>query len=113
MAVIVASGSAVSTAANTKSAEFVTGQYQHVSKGVFTLIAKASATGLNITCTIGGVSLADDTSIPYTGTAGTLDASANIIASQILPGGRCQLNVRNTTGGAITVDYILYWDALG
>lgn len=113
MAVVIGAGSAISTGANAKSAELISGQYQHVSKGVFTLVAKASATGLNITCTVGGIALVDDQSIPFTGTAGTLDSTANIIASQVLAGGRCQLTVRNTTGGALTVDYVLYWDPLG
>jgi len=39
MAVVVKSGTAVSTAANTKSSDQVSGQYQYVGKGKFTLIA--------------------------------------------------------------------------
>lgn len=112
MAVVITSGSAESTAANTKSADQVSGQYQHVGKGKFTLIALASATGLNVTCTVGGVNLANDTAIPYTGTAGTIDTSAHVICSQVLNGGRVELFLRNTTGGAITCDYILLFEPM-
>jgi len=112
MAVLVASGSALSVAANAKSAEQVAGTYQHVGAGVFTLVARASATGLNVTSTIGGVALANDLAIPYTGTAGGLDASAHVIAAQVLPGGRAELTFRNTTAGAITVDFMLFYDAM-
>ena len=112
MAVVVASGSAVSTAANTKSADVVSGQYQYVGKGKFTLIALGSATGMNITCSVGGVALCDDKAIPYTGTAGTIDTSANVICSQTLNGGRVELFLRNTTGGALTTDYILYFEPM-
>jgi hypothetical protein len=110
MAIVVASGSAVSTAANTKSSDQVSGQYQHVGKGKFTLVALASATGLNIDCKVGGISLISDSVIPYTGTAGTIDSSAHVIANQMLNGGRVELFLRNTTGGAITCDYILYFE---
>lgn len=110
MSLVVASGTAVSTAANTKSADRVSGQYQFVNAGKFTLIALGSATGMNVTLNIGGVSVVDDQAIPFTGTAGTIDVSANVMASQSLPGGRVQLFLRNTTGGALTTDYILYFD---
>jgi len=112
MAIVIATGSVVSTAANTKSSDQVSGQYQHVGKGKFTLMGLASATGLNITCSIGGINLVNDSVIPYTGTAGTLDASAHIITSQVLNGGRVELFLRNTTGGAITCDYILLFEPM-
>lgn len=110
MAIVIASGSAVSTAANTKSADLVSGQYQHVGKGKFTLVALASVTGLNMECRVGGVNLIADEVIPFTGTAGTIDTSAHIIANQMLNGGRVELFVRNTTGGAITADFLLLFE---
>jgi len=112
MAVRVASTSALSVAANAKSAEQVSGQYEFVGRGVFTLIAKSSATGLNASASVGGIALVDDGAIPYTGTAGTLDASANVIASQVLNGGRVSLTFRNTTAGAITADSIVLFEPL-
>lgn len=112
MAIVVATKSAVSTAANTKSSDQVSGQYQYVGRGKFTLVALGSATGMNITCKVGGISLVDDQAIPYTGTAGTIDASAHIIANQMLNGGRVELFLRNTTGGALTTDFILLFEPL-
>lgn len=110
MAVVIFADSALSVAANAKSADRVSGTYQHVGPGIFTVIAKASATGLNVTVTVGGVDLVNDLVIPGTGTAGTLDTSANIIASQALPGGRVEASYRNTTATAITADAIMYWE---
>lgn len=112
MAVVISSGSAVSTAANTKSSDQVSGQYQHIGKGKVTLIALGSATGMNISCKVGGIALADDIAIPYTGTAGTIDASAHVITSQVMPGGRVELFLRNTTGGALTTDYLLLFEPM-
>ena len=112
MAIVITSGTAVSTAANTKSADQVSGQYQHVGRGKFTLIALGSATGMNLTCAVGGINLVNDNSIPYTGTAGTIDATAHVMTSQILDGGRVELFLRNTTVGALTTDFILFFEPL-
>lgn len=107
MAYTVAAGSAVSTAANTKSADQVSGVNQFVPAGRIQLFAKASATGLNNTLAVNSVPLVDDAVIPFTGTAGTLDVSANGIVDQKINGGRVQYFLRNTTGGAITADYLI------
>jgi len=112
MAVVVNTQSALSTAANTKSADLVSGQYEFVGKGKFILAAISSATGMNIELRIGGVTIVGDQVIPWTGTAGTLDISANTIASQTLNGGRVELFIRNTTGGALTTDLILLFEPL-
>lgn len=112
MAVVISSGSAVSLAANSKSSDQVSGQYQYTGKGKYTLVCLASATGMNVTCKVGGVSLVDDQSIPFTGTAGTIDTSAHIIANQVMNGGRNELFFRNTTGGAITTDHLLLFEPM-
>jgi len=112
MAIVVASTSALSVAANGKSADQVSGQYQHVGRGKFTLISRASATGLNTTCAVGGINLVNDQVIPYTGTAGGVSATDNVVASQVMAGGRIELFFRNTTGAAITVDSILYFEPM-
>jgi hypothetical protein len=109
MAIVVASGTAVSTAANTKSADQVSGRNQYVGKGRVQLIAKGSATGMNITLNVGGVALADDNAIPYTGTAGTISVNDNVVVDQVVSGGRVELFLRNTTGGALTTDYLVYF----
>lgn len=110
MASLIASGSATSTSANTKSADLVSGQFQHVGKGKFVLAALGSATGMNCELRIGGVTIIADLAIPFTGTAGTLDLSAHIMASQVLNGGRVEFFLRNTTGGALTTDYMLMFE---
>jgi len=110
MAVVINSQTALSTAANTKSADLVSGTYQFVGKGKITLAAKGSATGMNITCLVGGVALVNDQAIPYTGTAGTISINDNIITSQVMNGGRVELYLRNATGGALTTDILLLFE---
>lgn len=110
MAIVIASGTAVSTAANTKSGDQVTGTYQFIGKGKVTLVAKGSATGMYITALVGGIALVNDQAIPYTGTAGTVSINDNIICSQVMNGGRVELYLRNTTSGALTTDYILLFE---
>jgi len=109
MAIVVASGSAVSVAANTKSSDQVSGRNQYVGKGRIQLIAKTSATGMNYTLNVGGVALIDDQICPYTGTAGTLSVNDNVVIDQVVSGGRVELFLRNTTGGALTNDYLVYF----
>lgn len=110
MAVVVAAGTAVSTAANTKSADQVSGSYQFIGRGRVTLVAKGSATGMYLTCLVGGIALINDQPIPYTGTAGTISVNDNIVCSQNVAGGRVELYLRNTTGGALTTDYIILFE---
>jgi len=110
MAIVIASGTAVSTAANTKSSDQVSGTYQFIGRGKVTLVAKGSATGMYITCMVGGIALVNDQAIPYTGTAGTISINDNIMTTQIMGGGRVELYLRNTTGGALTTDYILMFE---
>jgi len=110
MAVVIDTETALSTAANTKSADLVSGQYEFVGRGKFTLAALGSATGMNIELRVGGVTIVADQAIPWTGTAGTLSISDHVIASQSLNGGRVELFIRNTTGGALTTDLILLFD---
>ncbi len=112
MAVVIDTETALSTAANTKTIDLVTGQYEFVDKGKFTLAALASATGMNVELRIGGITVIGDQPIPWTGTAGGLDISAHVMASQTLNGGRVELFLRNTTGGALTTDLILLFEPL-
>lgn len=112
MAIVIAAGTADSTAANTKSSDKVSGTYQFVGKGKVTLAAKGSATGMYITCLVGGVALVNDQPIPYTGTAGTISVNDNIITSQVMNGGRVEMFLRNTTAGALTTDYLLVFEPM-
>lgn len=114
MATLIASGSATSVSANAVSSDQISGTYQFVGPGVFTLLAKSSATGMYTTFTVGGTVLANDLAIPFTGTAGTISTADNVIVSQRILGinNRVELKFRNSTGGALTVDYMVLWDPL-
>jgi len=105
--VYVVAKSAFSVGANAKSAEQVDGQYQFVEKGMLNLYALASVTGLNASLKINGVSIIDDQPLIMFGATGGLNKEQNEAVSQTVAGGRVELLFRNTTGGAITVDYIL------
>lgn len=113
MAVLIASGTALSTAANTKTADLITGTYQFISRGKVTLVAKGSATGMYATLTVGGVAIVNDLPISFTGTAGTISAADNVLASQAVTGGKVEFYLRNVTGGALTTDYLIYYEPGG
>jgi hypothetical protein len=110
MAIVVASG--ISTpGANTKTADLISGSYQFVGKGRITLVAKGSAAGINATILVGGVALIQDQAVVFTGTAGTLSVNDNILASQVVGGGRVELYLRNTTATAgTTCDYLVMFE---
>lgn len=105
MAIVVNTQTALSTAANTKTADLVTGRNQYVGKGRLQLFAKGSATGMNITLNCGGVALMDDQAIPYTGTAGTITTD-NGLVDQVVAGGRVEIFLRNTTAAPLTTDLL-------
>jgi hypothetical protein len=107
MGIIVVSGAAVSVAANTKSADQVTGQYQNIGRGVLSLWAKPSATGMLYSLRVNGVALIDDQPVVTFGAAGSLSKVDNLILQQQVNGGRVELFLRNSTAGALTNDYIL------
>jgi len=110
MGVIVASDTTYSVAANTKTASLVTGEFEFVGKGNISLSALSSATGLRTTLKVGGVTIIDDKAIPFFGTTGTMKILDNSVINQAIMGGRVELSFRNTTGGALTVDYALQFE---
>jgi hypothetical protein len=112
MAVVVASATTFSVAANTKSAEQVTGDYMFIGKGKLTLAARASVTGMNITLAVGGVPVINDSASAYFGATGALSINDHVVCSQIVNGGKVSLTFRNTTGGAVTVDYLLLFEPM-
>lgn len=109
MAIVVTSGSTISIAANTKSADQVSGRNQYVGKGKIQLVALTSVTGMNYTLNVGGVALIDDQVIPFFGATGGISARDNVVVEQVVAGGRVELFLRNTTGGAVTNDFIVYF----
>jgi len=112
MAIVVASGITYSQAANSKSADLVTGRNQYVGKGRLQLVCKASAaaaTGMLATLNCGGVALVDDARIPFAGTTGTMSINDNVLVDQVVSGGRVELFLRNDSAGALTTDYTIYF----
>jgi hypothetical protein len=112
MSIVVKSGVTISTAANTKSSDLVNGSYQFVGKGKITLAARGSAAGMNATLLVGGVALVNDEPIPYFGATGGLDVVSHIVTSQVMNGGKIEFFIRNTSGGALTTDYSIFFDAM-
>lgn len=109
MAILIASGVTTSTAANTKSADLVSGRNQYVQKGRVQLVARGSAAGMNCTLNVGGVAVADDLAIPFFGATGALSTKDHVVVDQVVAGGRVEFFLRNTTGGALTTDYAIYF----
>lgn len=107
-----ASATTFSVAANAKSAEQNTGTYQYVGKGRITLASRSSATGLNCTLSVNGVPVVDDSPHSFFGTTGGLSVNDHVIASQVVSGGKASLTYRNTTAGALTVDYVLLFEPM-
>jgi len=110
MAIVVGSAVTLSTAANTKTADLISGQYQFVGKGTVTVVARGSAAGMNISCAVGGVALVNDMAIPYFGATGGLSLKDHIVLSQKMNGGRIELYLRNTSGGALTTDFCVLFE---
>lgn len=114
MGLILVNGTALSVGANATSSEQVqTSTYQFVPfTGVATLASRGSATGLNIQLAAAGQTLCNDQAIPYTGTAGAISViDHEVVSFPVEEGSRIELRFRNTTAGALTVDYILTLDA--
>jgi len=112
MAITIASGVTISTAANTKSADLITGQYQFVGKGKVTLVARGSVIGMNAQLSVGGISLHNDLPIPFFGATGGLSINDHVVCSQVMNGGRVEFFLRNTTGGAVTTDYTILFEPM-
>ena len=110
MAIVIGSGMTISTAANTKSADLITGQYQFVGKGKVTLVARGSAAGMNLALSVGGIALINDLPVPYFGSTGALSINDHVVCSQVMNGGRVELFLRNTSGGALTTDYAVLFE---
>lgn len=107
MAYPIATAQGLSTAAYSKSAEQVVGRNQILPKGRIQLYAKGSAIGMNVSLNVGGVPLMDDLPVPSIGTTGSLSTQDNAVVDQVISGGFVSLQFRNTTVGALTMDYML------
>jgi len=107
MAVVVASGTTTSVAANTKSADLISGTYQFAPYDCELIVyARSSATGMNIQLFADGQALMNDLATPFFGTTGGLTKKDHEVASFMIPRGtRIEFYLRNSTAGALTCDY--------
>lgn len=112
MALVVYSTNSLSTAAYTKTANLVSGTYEFIGKGRLNLAARGSATGMNVSLSVGGIFIIDDQPIVAFGAAGSLSQVDHAICSQMVSGGRVILQLRNTTAGALTTDVLLTFDPM-
>lgn len=109
MAICIGSAMTLSTAAYTKTANLITGRNQFLQKGRIVILARGSAIGMNLSFSIAGVPLIDDQALPFIGTTGALSAKDHVIVDQVIAGGTAEMYLRNTTVGALTTDYCVYF----
>jgi hypothetical protein len=112
MAVLIGSAMTLTTAAYTKTADLIAGTYQFVGKGKITLVARGSAVGMNASLLVGGIAIIQDQALPYFGATGGLSVNDHVVASQVMNGGRIEFYLRNTTVGALTTDYAIYFEPM-
>lgn len=100
----IASGQAFATS-TTESANQVQATYDYVGPGKLRLFAKGSDANVRVNLFINGTQVCRRMAI-FTGTAGTMDTSANLVADISTLGGRVELTFVATTGTP-TVDFLL------
>lgn len=107
---VIAAGAATSLS-TTETSNLVQNTYDYVGAGQLKLYAKASAATVLCNLFVNGVQILRRTPIMFTGTAGTIDTSANLITSVPTIGGRVELTFVATTGTP-TVDYLLTFEGI-
>jgi len=93
----------------TESANQVQNTYDYITAGKLFLYAKASAATVLCNFFVAGNQILRNMNIPFTGTAGTLSTSDNLLSETATAGGRVELTFVATTGTP-TVDYLLSFD---
>ena len=109
MAILIGSAMTLSTAAYAKSTNLITGRNQFLQKGRIQVVAFGSAIGMNLSVSIGGVPLCDDQALPFIGTTGSMNVKDHVVIDQVIAGGTAEMYLRNTTVGALTTDYAVYF----
>lgn len=100
----IASGQATATS-TTESANQVQSTYDYIGPGRLRLFAKGSDANVRVNLFINGQQVCRRMAI-FTGTAGTLDTSANLVADIPTMGGRVEFTVVATTGTP-TIDFLI------
>jgi len=106
----IASGAATALS-TTETANLVQNTYDYIGVGKLYLYAKASAATVLCNLFINGTQVCRRLPVTFTGTAGTIDTSANLIAQVPTAGGRVELTFVATTGTP-TVDYLLTFEGI-
>lgn len=109
MAIVIGSDITLSVGAYTKTANLITGRHQFLPKGRIVVIHYPSAIGMNMSLSIGGVPLIDDQKIGWFGTTGAMNVKEHVVIDQVIAGGTAEMYLRNTTVGALTNDYVIYF----
>lgn len=109
MAIVLATDITYSQGAYSKSANLITGRHQFLQKGRIVVCVFPSAIGMNLSLSIGGVPLCDDQAIAWFGTTGAMVPKDHVVVDQVIAGGTAEMYLRNTTVGALTNDYIVYF----
>lgn len=100
----IASGQAFALS-TTESANQVQATYDNITAGKLRLFAKGSDANVRVNLFINGQQICRRMAV-FTGTAGTMDTSANLVADVPTLGGRVELTFVATTGTP-TVDFLL------
>lgn len=99
------------TTSTAESANQVQSTYDYVDAGTMHLYAKASALTVLASLFVGGKQILRNLLVPFSGTAGTLDTSANYMGGGGTLGGRVELTFR-ATAATPTVDFILTYQGI-
>lgn len=105
MGTVIASDTALALS-TTRTANLVQNTYDYIGPGFLTLYSKASLATVLCDLFVQGNQVIRNQKIPFTGTAGTMDVSANKVTTVKTMGGRVELTFVATTGTP-TVDYLL------
>jgi len=106
----IASGTAVALS-TTESANQVQSTYDNINAGKLFLYAKGTDATVRVNFFVNGQQICRRMQLPTSGTAGSLDTSANLVAAVGTLGGRVELTFVATTGTP-TVDYLLSFEGL-
>lgn len=107
----VIAGNAAESLSTTETTNRVQSTYDYIGAGQLKLYAKASAATVLVNLFVNGVQVLRRLPIMFTGTAGTIDTSANLVTSVPTLGGRVELTFVATTGTP-TVDYLLTFEGV-
>jgi len=95
----------------TPSTNQVQNTYDYVGVGKLKLYAKSSAASVYVDLFVDGKQISRRSAIPFTGAAGSMDTSANLVCDVGTMGGRVELIFTASTGTP-TVDYLLTFEGI-